>query len=85
MTVERMCAVCRKRYEKSKLLRIVRFKTGEIKIDTDGKLQGRGMYICRDKECLMVAEKRRVIERAFSRRVEPDIYRDLIEKSGNDE
>ena len=81
MTVLRMCAVCRNRYEKDKLLRIVKFRNGEIKIDIGGKMQGRGMYICKNSECLFQAEKRRVIERAFSGRTEPCIYKELIKMS----
>ncbi len=85
MAVERMCTVCRNRYEKSELLRIVKFKNGEIKIDLRGKMQGRGMYICKSHECLALAEKRKVIERAFSGRVEPCIYNELMEMSDDNE
>lgn len=63
MTVERMCAVCRKRRPKQELLRITKSAKGVLRIDHSGKLPGRGMYICRDSECLKNAEKRRVIER----------------------
>ncbi len=85
MTVLRMCAVCRNRYEKEKLVRIVKFKDGEIKIDINGKMQGRGMYICKSKECLAQAEKRKVIERAFSGKVSPCIYKELTEMSDDNE
>lgn len=80
-----MCAVCRNRYEKEKLIRIVKFKDGEIKIDLNGKMQGRGMYICKSKECLTQAEKRKVIERAFSGKVSPCIYKELTEMSDDNE
>lgn len=63
MTVERMCAVCRKRQPKRELLRIAKSADGVLKIDESGKLPGRGMYICRNSACLKNAEKRRVIER----------------------
>lgn len=79
MTVQRMCAVCRQRFDKSELLRIVRFKDGEIKVDPSGKMQGRGMYICKNSECLSQAEKRRVIERAFSVKTCPEIYGEISE------
>lgn len=65
MTVERMCAVCRKRRPKRELLRIAKSSDGVLKIDDGGKLPGRGMYICRNSECLKNAEKRRVIERSL--------------------
>ena len=85
MTVLRMCAVCRNRYEKEKLVRIVKFKNGEIKVDLNGKMQGRGMYICKSRECLAQAEKRKVIERAFSGKVSPCIYKELTEMSDDNE
>lgn len=85
MAVLRMCAVCRNRYEKENLIRIVKFKDGDIKIDKSGKMQGRGMYICKNKECLAVAEKRKVIERAFSGRVLPCVYEELTEMSEDNE
>ena len=80
-----MCAVCRNRYEKEKLVRIVKFKDGEIKVDLNGKMQGRGMYICKSRECLAQAEKRKVIERAFSGKVSPCIYKELTEMSDDNE
>ncbi len=83
MAVLRMCAVCRNRYEKEKLIRIVKFKDGDIKIDKSGKMQGRGMYICKNKECLAVAEKRKVIERAFS--CKANVYNELTEMSDDNE
>lgn len=79
MTVQRMCAVCRQRFDKSELLRIVKFKDGEVKIDESGRLQGRGMYICKNRQCLSQAEKRKVIERAFSVKTNLDIYREISE------
>ncbi len=79
MTVQRMCAVCRQRFDKSELLRIVRFKDGEVKVDTGGKMQGRGMYICKNDECLSQAEKRKVIERTFSVKNCSEIYSEISE------
>lgn len=63
MTVERMCAVCRKRRPKRELLRIAKSADAVLRVDYSGKLPGRGMYICRDSACIKNAEKRRVIER----------------------
>lgn len=85
MTVCRMCAVCRTRRPKNELLRIVKSPNGKIYIDNGGKADGRGMYICRDENCLKNAEKRRVAERAFKTRTE-NIYREIDEfcKSGGE-
>ena len=78
MVPQRMCAVCRERHDKAELLRIVKSADGKISVDLSGKLQGRGMYICKNADCIKNAAKRRVVERAFSRAVEKEIY-DTIE------
>ena len=80
MTVERMCAVCRQRFDKSKLLRVVKFKDGDVRIDESGKLQGRGMYICKSGKCISQAEKRKVIERAFSVGNCHGIYEEILKR-----
>ncbi len=75
----RMCMVCRKRQEKEQLLRITRFGDGVIAVDSSGKMPGRGAYLCRSKECLISAQKRKVLERAFSQKVNPEIYSQICE------
>lgn len=72
----RMCIACRTMYPKSSLIRIVcENGTGEIKLDTDKKLFGRGAYICRNSDCVKLAEKKKRIERHFKRAVPEEIYR----------
>ena len=41
----RSCVVTRERLPKQELLRVVRTKEGEVKIDDSGKMNGRGAYI----------------------------------------
>ena len=81
MILQRMCAVCRERRDKSELLRIVRGSDGKISIDKSGKMSGRGAYICKNCECMQNAGKRRVFERSFSCKVDGDIYKELAELS----
>ncbi len=74
----RMCMVCRERKEKQDLIRIVCVKGTAPKIDLTGKVQGRGMYLCRDVACIRQAEKRRVVERSFSCKAGKEIYEELL-------
>lgn len=60
--------------DKRELVRIVRNKEGEISVDLVGKKPGRGAYICKSIECLDKAQKAKRLERAFSTRIEPEIY-----------
>ena len=74
---ERTCAVCRNKAEKDAFIRIVNQKNGEISIDDSYKKEGRGMYICRNKECISKAIKTRAVSRVFKRDVGNNIYEDL--------
>lgn len=82
MVVKRMCAVCRNRFEKNELIRIIKTSDGEIKLDDTKKADGRGMYICKNEECISSAEKRKVIERAFSCSAQSEIYEQIREFYG---
>jgi hypothetical protein len=71
---QRMCLGCGEMKPKSELLRIVRSGDGEISIDAHGKKPGRGAYICKNPDCLGHARKKRGLERAFSMKIEDEIY-----------
>ncbi len=73
----RMCMVCRKRLDKNELIRIAKNSDGEIVIDIDGKAPGRGAYLCKKVDCVSASQKRKALERAFSRKVEPELYEKL--------
>ena len=72
----RMCVVCRQMKEKADLLRLVK-SDGEIHIDTLGKAQGRGAYICKIGDCCEKFEKQRSFERAFGCALGQDIKDDI--------
>lgn len=81
MIPQRMCAVCRQRREKSELLRTVKNSGGEIKVDRENKLPGRGAYICKSGDCVKNAARKRALERTFSCKVDGAVYEELIEMS----
>jgi uncharacterized protein len=62
---QRTCVACRRSDAKRGLVRLVRTSDGQVVIDTTGKRQGRGAYLCRDKACWEAALKRKAIERAL--------------------
>lgn len=51
-TPVRMCAICRKMYPKKELLRLVKTPDGPVFFDATGKKAGRGLYLCKDPQCL---------------------------------
>ena len=53
---ERMCVSCRQMMPKNQLIRIVNTADGVV-VDRTGKLNGRGIYLCKNKACLTKALK----------------------------
>ena len=53
---ERMCVACRKMRPKPELIRIVNTADGVV-VDGTGKLNGRGVYLCKCNDCLTKAIK----------------------------
>lgn len=68
---------------KKELIRIVKTAEGEIKVDTTGKLNGRGAYICKNVECLKKAQKANALSRAFEMSVSPEVYSQLETEIGS--
>lgn len=80
---QRKCVGCGEMKEKKALLRIVRSPEGEISLDLTGKKNGRGAYVCPDKECFAKAVKEKRLERALEKPVSEDVYRQLLEDLEN--
>ena len=53
---ERMCVVCRQMKPKVELIRIVN-SNGVAVVDKTGKMNGRGVYLCKCQECIAKALK----------------------------
>lgn len=70
----RMCIVCRGQSDKKDLLRIVKNKDGKIFVDETGKANGRGAYVCKDKECFEKLCKQKSLNKAFRCNVAQEVY-----------
>ncbi|MBR6835242.1 MAG: YlxR family protein [Oscillospiraceae bacterium] len=73
---ERMCCGCSEMKPKKELIRIVRTAENEVKLDFTGRLNGRGAYICPDKECLAKARKSGRIARSFGCEISDELYKE---------
>jgi predicted RNA-binding protein YlxR (DUF448 family) len=60
---------CGRSRPKSELLRFVRVE-GRVVRDPDGRAPGRGAYLCRDPECLRLADRRGAFKRSVRAAVE---------------
>lgn len=74
---QRTCIGCNVKKNKNELMRIVKNKNGEIKIDKTGKLDGRGTYICKSEECLSKAIKNKRMAKTFETEIENSIYENI--------
>ena len=81
-TPERTCIVCRNKGDKSNFIKIVRNKNGEVLIETDKKLDGRGAYICKDEKCLNGCKKAKALNRAFKTTIPENIYEGIVNGGG---
>lgn len=77
----RMCVACRQMKPKSDLVRIIKGDGGII-TDKSGKVQCRGVYMCKSAECVRTGIKKKSLERAFKCAVAAEIY-EMIEKEIN--
>ncbi len=78
-TPTRTCVVCKTKSDKSKLMRIVCFKN-EIVIDDINKINSRGIYVCKNKECVVNLKKNRVLNKIYHKDISMEIYDSIIKK-----
>jgi len=76
----RQCIGCREMKPKNELVRVIKTPDNEICIDKTGKKNGRGAYMCLDKECYNKAVKSKGIERALKIEIPASIYEALGEE-----
>ena len=74
---ERTCIGWKKKKEKKDLIRIVKSQDGVISVDTTGKANGRGAYICKSEQCLEKAIKTKRLERSLKEKIDSKIYESL--------
>ena len=60
----RMCVVCRDKAGKRALTRVVRTEQG-LQVDSSGKLNGRGAYLCDRETCWETAVKTDLLAKAL--------------------
>ena len=73
----RKCLGCGEMKEKNSIIRVVNTPEDEVKIDMTGRANGRGAYICKDRECLLKAVKTGGLNRAFKKNIASSVYEEL--------
>ena len=80
-----MCICCRQMKPQKELLRVVGTKDGDVFVDKTGKAQGRGSYICVNKDCIAKAKKTKAFDRIYKIKVDESVYLKLEEEISNAE
>ena len=75
----RMCIACREMKPKAEMTRVVKNAEDEIALDPTGKAPGRGAYVCSNEECLKKLLGKKLLHKAFSTNVAPEVYQGLEE------
>ena len=73
----RQCVGCGEMKNKREMMRVLKTAEGPIELDTTGRKNGRGAYLCMDKECLVKARKNKGLERSFKMSIPDEIYEKL--------
>ena len=70
----RKCVGCGEMKPKKELLRVLRTEEEGFVLDTTGKKNGRGAYICYSRDCFQKAVKSKGLERSFKQAVPAEVY-----------
>lgn len=76
----RKCVASNEVKNRNDLFRIVKTPTGAVKVDFTYKLNGRGAYLSKDKDIILNAKKKKVLNRALETEVSDEIYDYLISR-----
>lgn len=73
----RKCTGCQEMKSKKEMMRILRTTEGEIVLDTTGRKNGRGAYVCCSMECFEKAVRSKGLERSLKVQIPRETYESL--------
>lgn len=76
----RQCVGCCERKPKGELIRVVRTPEGEIVLDSTGRKNGRGCYLCASIKCFNKAKKSGKLASHLECAIPDEVYAELGEK-----
>ncbi len=74
----RKCVATGEMKPKKELVRIVRSKEGEVSIDLTGKKSGRGAYLSKDKDAVLLAKKKNILSNHLEVSIDESLYDELL-------
>lgn len=73
----RKCVATGEQLPKKELIRIVKNKEGEVSVDPTGKKNGRGAYLKRSLDAIVLAKKKKILNRVLDTEIPEEIYEEL--------
>ncbi|MGI6018414.1 MAG: RNase P modulator RnpM [Marvinbryantia sp.] len=73
----RKCIGCQEMKNKKEMMRILHTPEDTIELDTTGRKNGRGAYLCFSKECFEKAVKSKGLERSLKMSIPAEVYESL--------
>ena len=73
----RKCVGCQEMKSKKEMIRVIRTSEGEFLLDSTGRKNGRGAYLCPNSDCLAKAVKNKGLERSFKQAIPKEVYEAL--------
>jgi len=77
---QRQCIGCGEMKNKKEMIRVLKTPEGEFTLDSTGRKNGRGAYLCPSVECLKKAIKCKGLERSFKMAIPKEVYEALEEE-----
>lgn len=75
----RKCVATGQSSEKRLLFRVVRTPEGTVVVDLTGRQNGRGAYLLKTEEAIMLAQKNKALNRALAVDIPAEVYTKLLE------
>ena len=79
----RKCVGCGEMKNKKEMMRVLKTTEDEIILDTTGRKNGRGAYLCFSKACLMQSMKNKGLERSLKMAIPQSVYENLEKEFEN--
>ena len=73
----RQCTGCREMKSKKEMIRVLKTAEDEIILDSTGKKNGRGAYLCFSMDCLEKTIKSHGLERSLKASIPEEVYQNL--------
>ena len=79
----RKCVGCQEMKSKKELIRSIHTPEDELVVDSTGRKNGRGAYICPNMDCFLAAKKTKGLERSLKMAIPEEIYEELQKEMQN--